>query len=171
MKRRTARNRIALLMTTLGLVAMVLALFGPQLRSAVAIIWDLGDLFAGVSGGSYKVYSNAGSFKQTISNGTGGYTTGCAFNSSATQLYTTDFSGGRVVKYADADPHGSSSFTTTGQAAPESFAFKKNGGYFVGGPYAAVLLEFDAADNLIMSYPVAATDRTGGTDWVDLAVN
>src|SRR2546430_13230064 len=105
MKSTITRNRIALTLTILGLVAMVLALFGPQLRSAVATIWELGDVFAGVSNGNYLVYSNSGAPKGTINNGTGGFTTGCAFNTSTTQLYTTDFSGGRVVKFADADPH------------------------------------------------------------------
>ena len=171
MKSTITRNRIALTLTTLGVVAMVLALFGPQLRSAVATIWEFGDVFAGISSGNYNVYSNAGVFKQTINNGTSGYTTGCAYNSSATQLYTTDFSGGRVVKFADADPHGSSSFPTTGQNSPESFVFKKDGGYFVGGPSAAVILEYDAADNLVTTHQVAATDFTGGTDWIDLAAN
>src|SRR5205085_8515015 len=165
------RKSIASTLTILGVVAMVLALFGPQLRSAVATIWELGDVFAGVSNGNYLVYSSSGVSKGSINNGTGGYTTGCAFNTPTTQLYTTDFSGGRIVKFADADPHNSSSFTTTGQTSPESFAFKKDGGYFVGGPRGAVILEYDAADNLITSYSVAATDYTGGTDWIDLAIN
>ncbi|PYK29421.1 MAG: hypothetical protein DME57_10330, partial [Verrucomicrobia bacterium] len=80
MKISIMRNRIALTLMVLGVVTMILSLFGPQLWSAVGTIWESGDVFAGVSSGNYLVYSNSGAFKQTINNGTTGYTTGCAFN-------------------------------------------------------------------------------------------
>ena len=46
-----------------------------------ASTWQIGDVFAGVESGDYKVYDNAGTFKETISHPTfSGFTTGCAFN-------------------------------------------------------------------------------------------
>ena len=54
--------------------------------------WNVGDVFAAVGGGQYKVYSNVGVLKTTISDGTGGViTAGCAFDS-AYRLFTTNFS-------------------------------------------------------------------------------
>ena len=134
-------------------------------------IWVLGDLFAGVAGGNYQVYDNAGTFKETINNAIGGFTTGCQFNPTLTQLYTTAFGSGQLVKFADADPHPTSNVATPGLGSPESVAFKRNGGYFVGGPSTPVILEFDASDNLIATHAVAGADGTGGTDWVDVAAN
>src|SRR2546426_2431748 len=52
-------------------------------------------LFRSVESGDYKVYDNAGTFKETISHPTfSGFTTGCAFNDVAfggPDLYTTYF--------------------------------------------------------------------------------
>ena len=165
------RNRIALMMTAIGLAVLVLTLFSPQLRPASLAAWVLGDVFGAVANGSYKVYSNAGSFKETVSDGFGGFTTGCGFNPDRTALYTTNFSSGRIVKYDDADPHTSTSFASTGIGSPESVVFKMDGGYFVGGPGVAMILEYDSSDNFVTSHSVAANDGTGGTDWIDLAVN
>lgn len=54
--------------------------------------WQIGDVFVGVSSGSYKVYDNNGVFKETITDGLTGFTTGCAFNNALDKLYTTNFS-------------------------------------------------------------------------------
>ncbi len=168
---RNMRNRIALSITALALGIVGLIISTPQLRPASLAAWVIGDVFGAVGNGSYKVYSNAGAFKETIMDGFGGFTTGCGFSPTQAALYTTNFSNGRIVKYDDADPHMSSSFATAGQSSPESIAFKMNGGYFVGGPSAAAILEYDSADNLVMTYSVAGADFTGGTDWIDLAIN
>jgi hypothetical protein len=134
-------------------------------------IWVLGDVFAGVESGNYQVYDNAGTLKETINNGLGGFTTGCQFNPPLTQLYTTAFGSGQLVKFADADPHPTSNVATPGLGSPESVAFKTNGGYFVGGPNTPTILEFDASDNLVATHAVAPNDGTGGTDWIDVAAN
>jgi hypothetical protein len=138
---------------------------------APSAIWVLGDVFAGVESGNYQVYTNAGTLKETINNAFNGFTTGCQFNPLLTQLYTTAFGSGQLVKFADADPHPKSNVATPGLGSPESVAFKTNGGYFVGGPSTPVILEFDASDNLVATHAVAPNDGTGGTDWIDVAAN
>ncbi len=69
----------------------------PMSSSMSSTAWVVGDLFAGVGGGVYKVFDNAGNFKEQISNGLGGFTTGCAFNPTLDKLYTTDFSATKVI--------------------------------------------------------------------------
>ena len=146
----------------------ILPLMGTPAFAATP--WNVGDVFAGIAGGSYNVYDNTGAFKETISSGLGGFTTGCAFNPGMTQLYTTQFSAGQITKFDDASPHSSSSFATV-RGAPESIAFKADGGFFVGGPGVATIEEYDATDALVMSHAVVATGRTSGPDWVDVAAN
>jgi hypothetical protein len=165
------RKKLALTLTTIGTAVLFLSLFAPQLRPALLAVWNLGDVFAAVESGDYQVYSNAGTLKETINNGIGGFTTGCQFNPSRTQLYTTAFGNGQLVKFDDVDPHPRSNVATPGIGSPESVVFRSNGGYFVGGPFTPTILEFDAADNLVMTHMVAPNDGTGGTDWVDLAAN
>lgn len=137
---------------------------------AFASTWNVGDVYAGIAGGSYEVYDNTGVFKETVSSGLGGFTTGCAFNPGLTQLYTTQFSAGQITKFDDAHPHNSSSFVTV-RALPESVAFKADGGFFVGGPGVATIEEYDATDLLVMTHAVTATGLTGGPDFVDVAAN
>ncbi len=165
------RKTLALTLTTIGTVVLVLTLFAPQLRPALLAVWTLGDVFAGVESGNYQVYSNSGTFKETINNSFNGFTTGCQFNPTLTQLYTTAFGSGQLVKFADADPHPTSNVATPGVGGPESVVFKSNGGYFVGGPGTPNILEFDASDNLVATHMVAPNDGTGGTDWIDVEAN
>lgn len=165
------RNKLALSLVTLGTLLLCLASFAPQLQSALQAIWTHGDLFVGDAKGHYLVYANGGTFKETLDNGVSGFATGCEFNNDFSQLYTTAFSAGQIVKFASTDPHVRSSFGTPGQLNPESIVFKTNGGFFVGGPRSATILEYDASDNLIMSYSVAPTDTTHGTDWIELSSN
>jgi len=137
---------------------------------AFASTWNIGDVFAGIASGSYNVYDNTGVFKETISSGLGGFTTGCAFNPGLTDLYTTQFSNGQITKFGDAHPHSSSSFATV-RSAPESISFRADGSFFVGGPGVATIEEYDATDAFVMSHAVVATGLTSGPDWVDVASN
>ena len=132
--------------------------------------WNVGDIFAGSASGSYQVYDNNGVFKETISSGLGGFTTGCAFNPALTQLYTTQFSAAQITKFDDASPHASSNFATV-RALPESIAFRADGSSFVGGPFVATIEEYDATDTFVMSHAVVATGPTQGPDFVDVAAN
>jgi uncharacterized repeat protein (TIGR01451 family) len=153
-------------------VAAAAAIAGLTLVAAAtaATTWNVGDVFAGVAGGSYNVYSNSGTFKETISDGSGGFTTGCSFNPSLDKLYTTNFSASKVVVYDNASPHSIVQTITTGKAAAESIVFAANGHFFVGGPSDPEIEEYDASGTLVDNDTVAV-DGTGGPDWVDLAAD
>lgn len=156
----------------------ILSMFGLTLspfsgyNAEASTAWGVGDLFVGVSSGSYQVYTNAGVLKEIISDGLGGFTTGCAFNPSLDKLYTTNFSNTKVVVYDDLSPHGILQTVDTGVTSPgghsESVVFDAAGNYFVGHPDGNDLIhKYDSAGNLITSYVVAVDFR--GTDWIDVA--
>jgi hypothetical protein len=156
------------------LVSFAMSVVGVAIPSAVATAattWNNGDVFAAVSNGSYKVYDNNGVFKQTISDGRGGFTTGCAFNPTGTRLYTTNFSQNLVEAYDNNDPHAilqTINTTGSGTASNESVVFAADGSFYVGhagGNHK--LTHYDAAGNSLMEYS-PAIERIG-TDWVDLS--
>jgi uncharacterized repeat protein (TIGR01451 family) len=153
-------------------VAAAAAIAGLTLvaGATAATTWNVGDVFAGVASGSYNVYSNSGTFKETISDGSGGFTTGCSFNPSLDKLYTTNFSASKVVVYDNASPHSIVQTITTGKAAAESIVFAGNGHFFVGGPSDPEIEEYDASGTLVDNDTVAV-DGTGGPDWVDLGAD
>jgi uncharacterized repeat protein (TIGR01451 family) len=153
-------------------VAGAAAIAGLTLAASAtaATTWNVGDVFAGIASGSYNVYSNSGTFKETISDGSGGFTTGCSFNPSLDKLYTTNFSASKVVVYDNTSPHSIVQTITTGKAAAESIVFAGNGHFFVGGPSDPEIEEYDASGTLVDNDTVAA-DGTGGPDWIDLAAD
>ena len=135
--------------------------------------WQVGDVFAGVASGQYKAYSNAGVFKETLTDGLGGFTTGCSFNPALDKLYTTNFSSSRVVVYNDASPHSIAQTINTalqGGAAAESVVFAANGDFYVGHAGGNLDVQrYNAAGVFQQSYNVATEDR--GSDWIDLAAD
>mgnify|MGYP001588638825 CR=1 FL=1 len=142
--------------------------------SIMSTTWNTGDVFVAVSGGSYKVYTNAGVFKETISDGLGGFTTGAAFNPSLTKLYTTNFSNTKVVVYDNASPHTILQVIDAGVNSPgghsESVVFASNGEFYVGHPDGNDdIHKYDAAGNFLTSFDVAIENR--GSDWMDLAAD
>ncbi len=80
---------------------LAIALFALSGTAAFASTWNAGDIFVGVASGKYKVYSNSGTFKETINAGTR-YTAGCAFNNAQSKLFTTYVSNGNVETFATA---------------------------------------------------------------------
>lgn len=145
--------------------------FVPGLSFA-STAWNVGDLAVAVSGGCYQIHDNTGLLKETICDGLGGFTTGCAWNNDQSKLYTTNFSATKVVVYDDASPHGISQVVDTNVTSPgghsESVVFAANGDYYVGHPDSNDLIhKYDAAGNLLATYAVAVDFR--GTDWIDLA--
>ncbi len=138
-----------------------------------ATAWNVGDVFLGVSGGSYQVRDNAGALKETINDGLGGFTTGCAFDA-AGDLYTTNFSNTKVVKYDDVSPHNILQVIDTNAHVPggqsESIVFAGNGDFYVGHPDGNDdILRYDAAGTFQQAYNVAIDAR--GSDWMDLAAD
>jgi hypothetical protein len=169
-----SRHRL-LLVLAIALAAVMLALLndGWDASPAEAADWATGDVFVAVSSGSYQVYDNAGSFKETISDGLGGYTTGCAFDS-AGDLYTTNFGHTRVIKYDDTHPHPVLQTIDTDAAShlghSESIVFAANGDFYVGHPYGnRDIHRYNAAGILQQTYDVAGETR--GSDWIDLAAD
>ena len=100
-------------------LAIGLWIFLASLPASVkAAAWQVGDVFVGVSSGSYKAYDNTGVFKETISDGLGGYTTGCAFNNALNKLYTTNFTNTKVVVYDIVHPHNILQAVNTNATSP-----------------------------------------------------
>src|SRR5438552_13963653 len=98
------RKRLLVLLISFAISVVGVAF--PSGAFASTVVWNNGDVFAGVGTGTYRVYDNAGTLKDSISNGTANFTTGCSFNTTQTRLYTTDFDGNRVVVYDRNVPHG-----------------------------------------------------------------
>jgi len=133
--------------------------------AAQALPWNTGDVFVGVGDGKYNVYDNSGTFKETIDQGNHAtYTTGCAFDSSF-NLYTTNFSGGEVIKFDGSDPH-SVLQTITATSGAEDVVFDQAGNFYVTSARSAdVIHKYDASGTFVTDY------STGESDWVDLAAN
>ncbi len=162
------RNSVRMVTAALVAASVVAATAGA---ASAATTWVKGDVFAGVSNGSYNVYSNSGTIKETISDGSGGFTTGCAFNPTLTRLYTTNFSSGNIVAYNDASPHTIAQTINTaayGGGAPESIVFDGSGNFFVGQAGGNQdILKFNAAGTKIGQFDVAT--QNVGSDWIELA--
>ncbi len=167
---RTIRRNLACA-ATVAVVAAALVAVTASAASA-ATTWVKGDVFAGVSNGSYNVYSNSGAFKEKISDGSDSFTTGCAFNSSQTRLYTTSFDTGNIVAYNDASPHTIAQTINTsadGGANPESIVFDAAGNFFVGHAGGNKdIFKFNSAGTKIGQFDVA-TQTIHGSDWIELA--
>jgi hypothetical protein len=134
--------------------------------------WFQGDLFFGVSDGTYQVLTNSGLLKETIRDGLGGFTTGCSMNPLLDALYTTNFGNTRVVVYNDAAPHAIRQVVNTSATSPdghsESIVFDAAGNYYVGHPDGNRLIhKYSPAGALLMTYAVATENR--GSDWIELA--
>jgi flagellar hook capping protein FlgD len=129
-----------------------------------------GDVFVGVAGGKYYRYSNAGVFLEVLTNGLGGYTTGCACNA-AGNLYSTDFSSSMIVVFDKNHPHTVLQTINTaanGGTQVESVVFAGNGDFYAG--HAGVdfrLQRYNAAGAFQQAYSPSLEGR--GTDWNDLA--
>lgn len=158
-----------------GVITVAAVAISGATRPAIAsTTWNVGDVFAGVATGSYNVYDNAGVFKETVSDGLGGFTTGCAFNNDLSKLYTTNFSNTKVVVYDDPSPHpvvqtvDPAAINPGGQS--ESVVFAANGDFYVGHPDGDNDIQrYNAAGVYQQSYNVAIENR--GSDWMDLAAD
>jgi hypothetical protein len=166
-------------LTLLFAAVLACAVIFPLAAQSVTT-WQTGDVFAGVGTGQYKVYDNAGTFKETITQPTpSGFTTGCAFNNSESHLYTTNFSLNEVVRFQSAPPaHLADQVLPTPGVTPtpgpeasnESISFMASGNYLVGhADGGADVHQYTETALLVAEYDVATEDR--GSDWIDLAAN
>src|SRR3989344_3514419 len=145
-----------------GLITVAAAVVsGATSPAAASTTWNVGDVYAGVAAGQYNVYDNSGVFKETITDGLGGFTTGCAFNNDLSKLYTTNFTNTKVVVYDDPSPHPISQTIDPGVINPcgqsESVVFAANGDFYVGHPDGDDDIQrYDAAG--VQTYDVAGED-------------
>ncbi len=134
--------------------------------------WDLGDVFVGADGGSYRVYDGNGSYKHTIYQGINSRTNGCAFDRDVLNLYTTDFNAAKVVGFEGSPPH--SVITPIidpnahGALGTESVAFDANGDLYVGNS------TFLGGNGYMQRYrngiyQQSYTNMGAATDWIDLS--
>ncbi len=172
--KRFLRSKLILSLAAFVMIAaaVVIPLSGNIAHSHAtsSIPWNIGDVFVGVSNGKYNVYDNTGALKDSVNDGQGGFTTGCAFNGGLDKLYTTNFSNTKVEVYDNAIPHTLSQTVDTaanGGSASESVVFASNGDFYVGNAGANAILRYNAAGTFQQSYAAATEDR--GTDWLDLA--
>ena len=167
-------NKIVGIVANISLLVGTLGALATPAPAYASTAWNVGDLFVGVGGGAYHVYDNGGVFKEAISDGLGGFTTGCAFNGALDKLYTTNFDNTKVVVYNDASPHTIAQTVDTGAINPggdsESVVFAANGDFYVGHPDGDKDVQrYDAAGVYQQSYDFPIEAR--GTDWIDLAAD
>jgi hypothetical protein len=146
------------------MVTAVLLGIGGAVGVAQADPFQVGDIFASTSGGNIQHRNSAGVLLETLNNGSGGFTTGSAFDS-AGNLYLTNFSSNTVTRFAGpGDPHTASLFGG-GYSTPESIVFAADGHVLVGS-IGGGIREFDAAGTFVKT--IAAGVRV---DWFDLAAD
>jgi hypothetical protein len=176
-------------------IVMLLGLLYPF--PAATATWTIGDIFAAVgnvpgsaTSGQYQVYSNAGGFKETITQPSpNGFTTGCAFNApQATNLYTTNWSFTKVVVFDRIDPHPVTQTIDAGAPSPlnpghsQSVVFSRTGptgnpgDFYVGirddnaqPAVVARIYRYNAAGTFQQAY-IVAKDQVGA-GWIDLAAD
>jgi len=168
--RRILAHRHAGTCISLTAVLALLALVALQLHAvppaSAATPWNAGDVFVAVSNGAYKVYDNAGNFKQTISSSLGGVTTGCTFNPAEDKLYTTNWSNNKVVVYDNADPHPILRTIATSSGRNESPVFAADKTFYVSHALGGSIDHYDSAGTLIANLAHGVR-----TDWLDLAAD
>lgn len=133
---------------------------------AMAIPFQIGDVFAGVDGGGNIQVWRSGSIVTTLNTGSGTFTTGMAFDASG-NVYATDFNN-NVSKFDNNGTLVSSSFINAG-SNNESILFDKAQNIYVGDAGSNLIRKFDSSGSLITSFPVSTEAR--GTDWIDLAAD
>jgi hypothetical protein len=146
--------------------------------------FNYGHVFASVSGGNVEQWDQVAPSKlDTLSDGTGGFTTGSATDA-AGNLYVTNFSNDKVVKYAGPgiphnilkviNPTADGDNSAGNPINPESIVFDKNGNFYIGhaGPSGNEdIYKYDSAGNYVTQYDVALEVPGRGSDWIDLAAD
>lgn len=160
---RFRKGRMSRRLATLLVVALATLV---SATSAFASTWDTGDIFLGVSSGTYNVYDNGGTFKESLTGGGFGFTTGCAFNNDQSQLFTTFFSDGTVQAFPTAHPHAPNLYVGS-LPTPESVAFDQAGHVFVGTLGGGINMYTSDTDNTLIKTIVPTTR----VDWIDIAAD
>lgn len=167
---KTTKTWRALLLASLTVATSAVGILVAPEASAVPT-WVTGDVFVATNNGKflnpqYKVYDNNGNLKDTISDGLTGVTTGCAFNTSQSKLYTTNLPQNNVEVY-DTTSHNLVQTINTTSSLNESVVFAGNGDFYVS--HAGIgggIDHYNPAGTLLAT--LAAGVRT---DWMDLAAD
>ena len=151
-------------------LAFLVATIGVNLHGS-NVVWATGDVFVGVGNGSYKVYSNTGAFKDTITTSTD-LTAGCAFNS-LFDIYTTNATNTKVFKFDGDVPHAVLQTIDTNAQSPaghsQSIVFDAAGNFYVGHADSDDVLKYNAAGSFLTKFDVPID--LSGSDWIDLSTD
>jgi len=178
-------NRLKLVIRVLALLACVF--FSVP---AWAQRWNVGYVFVAIGGGHYQVFDNNGNLIETISDGLGGQTAGCAFDS-IFDLYGTDFTNSKVAVFdgtSTANPDPVTTFSVGQQTSgspvttdvhPESITFDSSGNFYVGFADQQTIVsgrpqivpggkleKYNAANAFVQFFSTMPENR--GVDWTDL---
>jgi hypothetical protein len=165
-----------------SLQIIVVVVFAGWANFLLASDWRVGDVFVGIGNGQYKVFDEKG-LKETISDGQGGLTGGCAFDSTY-HLVTTNISNAKVLRYkidhlrgcVGEQCHGlllQASDPTSPTSGAGSVVSARNGDFYVGSPGSpngdGFIRKYDRAGTLLATYPVAV--ENSGSNWIDLSAD
>ncbi len=157
---------LAALVITIITCGITFRSFLVPVSVAASTTFSDGDVLVSVSNGQVQWRHADGTLNKTLSTGTGGYTTGMAFDAGG-NLYVTNFSSNSVSKF-DNSGNLTGNFGSGYNAAPESIVFDKDGNAYVGhADGARAIRKYDSSGNFKAAYQAQTDDR--GTDWVDLA--
>jgi len=130
--------------------------------------WVNGDVFVGVANGQYNVYSNAGVYKQTLTNNSAsGYTLGCGFTPDMSKLYTLNNDNEAVEVYDGNPPHSqvNSIHTPPQTTGPLSIVFDKTGNWYISAMDDFIdVVKFSPSNSVLDIYAPYEF-----ASWIDLA--
>jgi len=129
----------------------------------------VGDVFASVGSGSVDAYTPTGTLVCSLTDGSGGFTTGSEFDS-AGNFYVTNFSN-TTSKFNSTGTLQSTAFFSGGSSM-ESVVNVSTGAFsgstFIGDAGSATIKQFNTATGaLTHTFSVTGGNGTGGTDWLD----
>lgn len=139
-------------------------------QPAQAVLYQAGDIFAGVGTGKVKHFDSSGTLIETLDTTTGSSEdTGMCFDPTG-NLYTTNFSVSSMSKFDNQGGLLQANFGGGFNAHPESCVLDAAGNIYVGqADGTRDILKFDQAGNPLGTFDPATGPR--GTDWIDLAAD
>lgn len=158
---------ISLLYGTMIIAAFFIGGARQEVR-ADHILFNIGDVFAGVGNGKVQHYDFNGTLLETLDTLQGGFTTGMGFDAVG-NLYVTNFEAGNVRKF---DNQGGliGTFGSGYSGSPESIVFDKNGNAYIGAVDGDNdIRKFSPAGDPLANFDVLTGPR--GSDWIDLAAD
>jgi uncharacterized repeat protein (TIGR01451 family) len=159
---RTLRAWRSRLLAAIAITPVLLAAVAPAPARAFST-WVTGDVFVAIGNGSYNVFDSAGNLKETISDGLGGVTTGCTFNSTQSKLYTTNWELDKVEVY-DATSHLLVQTLNTSSSLNESVVFAADGTFYVSHAGGNGIDHYSAAGVRLTTLALGVR-----SDWMDLS--